>query len=130
MAGMPPNTAQSPKATSVLQRLRIRRATSSVDELATAPSRMPTSTPRSSGCFKSVMGVEHSRTRCSSCTIRSSMSRNDMWQPAQPASQSEATVTFSLIMVSYSDRCTSAIDPNSTAWPISDDNVARVTQSG
>ena len=40
------------------------------------------------------MGVEVNVTCSTRSTIRSSISNNDMWQPAQPASQSLATVTL------------------------------------
>ena len=72
-------------------------ATSSVVELFTPPSRMPTATPSLEGCFRSVIGVEVSVTFSSRVTMRSSMSSSDMWQPAQPAIQSLATVTLSVI---------------------------------
>src|ERR1035441_5526103 len=95
--GTPPNTAQSPSATSTLQRARICLATCSPVELLTQPSRMPTSTPLAGGCFKSVIGVACSETCSSSVTSRSSMSSSDMWQPAHPASQSLATVALFFI---------------------------------
>src|SRR3972149_5324890 len=98
MAGTPPKTAQSPNATRILQRLRIRCATSSLAVLLTPPSRMPTSTPPASGSLRSVIGVARISTNSASWTMRSSMSRKDMWHPAQPAIQS--VETLGLVIVS------------------------------
>jgi len=50
------------------------------------------------GCFRSVMGVERRSTNSTSLTILSSMSKNDMWQPAQPHSQSLATLGFAIFI--------------------------------
>ena len=53
--------------------------------------------PSLSGSFKSVIGVARRSTSSTSFTIRSSISRKDIWQPAHPASQSLATVGFAMI---------------------------------
>src|SRR5690606_6471808 len=112
IAGTPPNTAQSPKATRILQRSRILMATSSLYEFAIPPSRMPTSTPSLSGSFKSVIGVARRSTNLVSSMILSSMSKKDIWQPAQPASQSEATFGFAMFFLSYSFMSTAGSSQN------------------
>src|SRR5215208_639444 len=89
MAGTPPNTAQSPNATKILERLRILWATSSFALLLMPPSRMPTSTPLSSGSFRSVIGVARKSASSTIFRMRSSISSRDIWQPAQPQIQSE-----------------------------------------
>src|SRR5450756_506215 len=88
MVGTPPKTAQSPRAISTLLRSRNILATLSVVELLTPPSRIPTVTPSLAGCLRSVTGVEVSVTSWTRSTMRSSISNNDIWQPAHPASQS------------------------------------------
>src|SRR5512141_450885 len=51
---------------------------------------MPTSTPLSSGSFKSVMGVDRRSASSTIFKMRSSISSRDIWHPAQPQIQSEA----------------------------------------
>src|SRR5512137_1367695 len=95
--GTPPNTAQSPMAINTFERSRNIFATSSLAELLTPPSRIPTVTPSFAGCLRSVIGVDVRVTACTRVTMRSSMSSRDIWQPAQPHIQSLATVIFSAI---------------------------------
>src|SRR5512133_1713904 len=97
MAGTPPKTAQSPRATNILHRERIKSATSSFEVLLTPPSRMPTSTPDLSGCLRSVIGEDRRSTNSRTLTILSSISSNDIWHPAQPAIQSEDTLGFDIL---------------------------------
>src|SRR5574343_595780 len=92
-AGRPPLMAQAPMAIRTLQFLRNSRRTCTFSALHRPPSMMPIS---QSGLhvLMSVSG-ERSNSMCSSSVnSRSSMSRKDMWQPKQPASEVVATFSF------------------------------------
>ena len=97
MAGTFPNVAQSPSAIRIWHRSRIILATSMLCVLQMAPSSIPTVTPSFGGCFRSVIGLDVISTDSNRFTIRSSMSKSDMWHPAQPASQSVAILTFVIV---------------------------------
>src|SRR5512139_2673257 len=83
-AGSPPVTAHAPMATRILQLARNSRSTCTFSALHMPPSTMPMS--QGPQCLMSVSGERSNSTRSSSGNSRSSMSRNDMWQPKQPAS--------------------------------------------
>src|SRR5574343_1693106 len=92
-AGRPPLIAQAPTAIRILQFLRNSRRTWTFSALHRPPSIRPMS---QSGLvvLMSVSG-ERSNSMCSSSVnSRSSMSRKDMWQPKQPASEVVATFSF------------------------------------
>src|SRR5574343_702341 len=83
----------------ILPFLRNSRRTCTYSALHKPPSMMPMS---QSGlqCLMSVSG-ERSNSMCSSSVnSRSSMSRKDMWQPKQPASEVVATLSFFLAVMS------------------------------
>src|SRR5271157_1642085 len=89
--GTLPVTAQSPSATTVVAWSRTLRAFARSSSLLTEPSTSAMSTC-SGNCFRSTSG-EYTKSACSSTVrMRSSMSRNDMWQPEQPSSQIVASV--------------------------------------
>src|SRR5574343_120826 len=92
-AGRPPLMAQAPTAIRILQWARNSRRTWTFSALHRPPSIRPMS---QSGLMvlMSVSG-ERSNSMCSSSVnSRSSMSRKDMWQPKQPASEVVATFSF------------------------------------
>src|SRR6185369_5542434 len=94
-AGRPPLMAQAPTAIRILQFWRNSRKTWTFSALHRPPSIRPMS---QSGLMvlMSVSG-ERSNSMCSSSVnSRSSMSRKDMWQPKQPASEVVATFSFFL----------------------------------
>src|SRR5574343_1505388 len=102
-AGRPPLMAQAPMAIRTLQFLRNSRRTCTFSALHRPPSMMPIS---QSGLhvLMSVSG-ERSNSMCSSSVnSRSSMSRKDMWQPKQPASEVVATLSFFLAVMSLALR--------------------------
>src|SRR5574343_291175 len=102
-AGRPPVTAQAPRAISILQFWRNSRSTCTFSALHRPPSMLPIS---QSGlqCLMSVSG-ERSNSMCSSrVNKRSSISRKDMWQPKQPASEVVATFSFFLALMSLALR--------------------------
>src|SRR6266496_2189977 len=82
-------TAQSPNETRVLVRSRTSRILWRSSSLDTAPSTRQTST-FSGYSFTSMSGLYTMSASWAISRSRSSMSRNDMWQPEQPSSQTVA----------------------------------------
>src|SRR5271169_2718195 len=91
-AGRPPVTAQAPMAMRILQFFLNSRSTSTFSALQMPPSIRPMS--HGPQCLMSVSGERSNSTRSSSGNRRSSISRNDMWQPKQPASEVVARRNF------------------------------------
>src|SRR6185369_589933 len=97
-AGRPPLMAQAPMAIRTLQFLRNSRRTWTFSALHRPPSTMP----RSQSGLQVLMSVSGERSNSissSSVNRRSSMSRKDMWQPKQPASEVVATLSFFLAVL-------------------------------
>ncbi len=88
--------AHSPRETRTLQFLRKSRRTSTFSLLQQPPSMRPTSTGLVNRLMSSIGDLLNS-TSSMSLRIRSSMSRMDMWQPKQPAS--DAVAMTGLLMV-------------------------------
>src|SRR5574343_723997 len=87
----------------ILQFLRTSRRTCTFSALHRPPSMMPMS-QCGLQCLMSVSG-ERSHSICSSSVnSRSSMSRKDMWQPKQPASEVVATFSFFWVVISLALR--------------------------
>ena len=87
---IPPKTAQSPQAMRILHLERSSRAMCASSSFPRPPSMTPTSTSGIS--LMSVIGVEVRSTFPIRSTIRSSISRNDMWHPAQASSHTDASL--------------------------------------
>src|ERR1035437_1316264 len=89
MAGTLAVTAQSPKETSTLVRVRTWRTISRLSSLQMAPSISHTSTC-SGYSFTSMTGLKTISALPASSMRNSSRSRKDMWQPEQPPNQTVA----------------------------------------
>src|SRR5450759_5137385 len=100
MAGTPPLMAQAPTALRILQSARNPRSTCTFSALHTPPSTSPIS--HGSQRLMSVNGERLNSTCSSKATSRSSISRKDIWQPKQPASDVVAILILgSFIVMPY-----------------------------
>src|SRR5450759_480306 len=92
--------AQAPTAMSILQLARNSRSTCTFSALHSPPSIKPMS--HGPQCLMSVNGERFSSTCSSNATSRSSISRKDIWQPKQPASEVVAILTLFIVMPHFS----------------------------
>jgi len=92
IAGKPPVIAQAPMATRILALARNSRNTCTFSALHTPPSISAIS--QGPQCLMSVNGDRSNSAIFASSNMRSSMSRNDVWQPKQPASEVVAMRTL------------------------------------